>query len=661
MTTLPGGQTVGANQISYGTNNSLFANAPLSLTPTPTYTGPALYQSSGKLTSAVPTTPPKPTSVVSTAPAVKQSSNIQSTVNNQNTVNTNAQNQLYSTSNGFVTPYGLSQGAKPVQPGDPANTTQNNTTTNTGGTTSTQNGAITGTSAEDKIANAPDEGMQEAYNLQTGVREDQPIGTLPSGFSSLNPNVRNDVTNSVSDTNGVTYKQFADGTYGRFDESGNYSQATSQSFQAAQAAAAVQTKIQSILSGTFQLPPNQQAQLDGLSAKYSGLIQQQETSNANSTGATTIAENLYGMGNTLTGKSQITQTINDGLQKIASLQNELSGQLATMTDAFQKDDMSQLKDSYDAYQTNQKAIQAEIDKQVAYTQSQQDKQDASFQAYADAAGKKYPGALTGLETTRQQVDQALQKDPNYIRDQQKQSVALQASTAKLQSSTLSLTPDEVKTWADQAAQDPTILSRFGYGSSPNKEAVLSAIADGIKNGTYSNLAGNKVDLKYASNASTQNTLKYLGSLTGIGGQPGNLDQLVNLSNNIERTSFPPINSVEFSALLNSGDPNIAAYGAMITEVSDQIAKILQGGGTGSSTSDAKLSQANAILNKNFTKDQIVAVAHTLKTLLANRKSSLIGNNPFLQEYSDNASASSSSTQSSSTDNSGSNNFAESWS
>jgi len=151
-------------------------------------------------------------------------------------------------------------------------------------------------------------------------------------------------------------------------------------------------------------------------------------------------------------------------------------------------------------------------------------------------------------------------------------------------------------------------------------------------GKHFNIAQASTDYKFANNPSTQNTLKYLNSLTGEDNKSGNLGELVAQSNKINRTSFPPLNDAEAWGKLNlAGDAQMAAYYATVTEVADQVAKILQGGGSGSGTSDAKLVQAQALFNQKFTKPQVEGVATTLRTLLGNRKKEMIGNNRYLRE------------------------------
>lgn len=145
-----------------------------------------------------------------------------------------------------------------------------------------------------------------------------------------------------------------------------------------------------------------------------------------------------------------------------------------------------------------------------------------------------------------------------------------------------------------------------------------------------NAAQADIDYTQARNPGVQATLKYLTSLTGKDGKSGNLGELLRVSNSVTRTDFPPLNDILAWARLKSGSKQIAKYNTVITEVADQVAKILQGGGTGSGTSDAKLKQAQELFDKGFSKDQIEGVVEELGPLLENRRGSMIGDNPFLQ-------------------------------
>lgn len=167
----------------------------------------------------------------------------------------------------------------------------------------------------------------------------------------------------------------------------------------------------------------------------------------------------------------------------------------------------------------------------------------------------------------------------------------------------------------------------------NYNAVLKAADDYSMSttGKHFSIAQADRDYKFANNAQTLNTLNYFDSLVGSG---GSLDHLITVSNSINRGSFPPLNKVDQWAKLQTGDPSMAGYYGVITEVADQVAKILQGGGTGSGTSDAKLAQAQALFQSSFTKAQLQQVVKDLKPLLINRAKSITGSNPYLKDYAD---------------------------
>lgn len=184
---------------------------------------------------------------------------------------------------------------------------------------------------------------------------------------------------------------------------------------------------------------------------------------------------------------------------------------------------------------------------------------------------------------------------------------------------------------------PSELPKRTTGKGVTYDAVLKAATDYSMSayGKKFNIAQADRDYKFAQRPQTQDTLKYLSSLVGNDEKDGgNLGELKRLSNSINRTSFPALNDAAAWARFNTGDPSIAAYYATATEVADQVAKILQGGGTGSGTSDAKLAQANALFQKGFSKAQFNAVLNAITPLLKNRAKSIIGDNPYLSDYAD---------------------------
>lgn len=82
-----------------------------------------------------------------------------------------------------------------------------------------------------------------------------------------------------------------------------------------------------------------------------------------------------------------------------------------------------------------------------------------------------------------------------------------------------------------------------------------------------------------------------------------------------------------NALINSGknqfnNVDLKKYQTDVLEMSDAIAKILQGGGTGSGTSDAKLKQAQQILSTTDSPASVAAALGEIKSLITARRGSL---------------------------------------
>lgn len=228
-------------------------------------------------------------------------------------------------------------------------------------------------SPEQQVLSTPDTGNKFVYD-STGVEHQIGINEpLPNGYSSANPASRTDIGGTAETTNGTTIKQFSDGTFGSYGPTGQYQgPASSQDFQSAQTSADLQKRIQQVINGTYPLSPTQQAQITGIQSQYQDLIEQQQTANANFTGGTTVESFINGTAGTSIGLGTVQTAVNDGLKKIADLQNKLASNVASMTAAFQKDNLTDLKDAYDEYKDSDNQRQAEIDKiQSAITAKQE--------------------------------------------------------------------------------------------------------------------------------------------------------------------------------------------------------------------------------------------------------------------------------------------------
>lgn len=240
-------------------------------------------------------------------------------------------------------------------------------------------------SASDKaatdIANTPDVGHQFVWDAN-GNKVPIPIGTTPpAGYSTTQPPA-NPVTSGTPmvdhfvDTQGNTFAQYNNGTYGQIDSNGNFVGTISpQDFDAAKAnspqaqldilhtaVAQIQTSLSMVANGSYPLNPSQQAIINGLQTQLAADVATQTQANADLTGGTTVAMNLYGMGTSLAGIGKIKATVDSGVQKILDLQTKAATATAQMSESFMKDDMEMLKTAYDMYDSSAKEIQANIDK-----------------------------------------------------------------------------------------------------------------------------------------------------------------------------------------------------------------------------------------------------------------------------------------------------------
>jgi hypothetical protein len=239
---------------------------------------------------------------------------------------------------------------------------------------------VTPPTPEETAMNTPDPGNQWLYD-SSGNKVQNTLGSpIPPGYSTKNPTVAPTTpqTDSTTDSMGNTYVQYSDGTYGKFDANGNYAGTTNQNlFDTTKAGTGILTSLNQALNGTYPLSVDQQAQINGLKAQFQTLIDQQTTANANFTGGVTVAENLYGMGNSVSGLGEIKGSIDAGISKIATLNSQMGSAVAQMTQSFQDNNIKNLQSAYTLYNDAAKSRQAEVDKlQATATQAQQDFQKA---------------------------------------------------------------------------------------------------------------------------------------------------------------------------------------------------------------------------------------------------------------------------------------------
>jgi hypothetical protein len=178
--------------------------------------------------------------------------------------------------------------------------------------------------------------------------------------------------------------------------------------------------------------------------------------------------------------------------------------------------------------------------------------------------------------------------------------------------------------------DPSNLSKRGK----SYDATLAAATaySQAKYGANYDIAKAAGDYKFANDYRTKNTLAYMNSLVGADNLSGNFQEFLRLSDQYKRTNYPALNDVKAWADIQRGDPEIGRYRAVALDVADQAAKILQGGGSGSGSTDAKLKQAVDLYNARWNQKQISGIIDETRMLIANRKKEMIGDNVYLNRW-----------------------------
>lgn len=380
-----------------------------------------------------------PTAVVSSAPAAKDVSNLSSTVDDASTaIDTQAAIKTATAAAASATPA--------VKP-----TVQEQT-------------------PEQQVLNQPDAGNMFVYDKATGTRTQIPT-TQPLSSSQTMTDVNNaGAADSVTIGN-TEYRSFGNGDYGMYDTtSGKYlGAANAQNFADAKGVNQAQRDLQSIKNGTYPLTAGQQAQVDQMNQYYSGLIAAQQTENANVTGNVTGLQNLFGVGGTSVGMSEINKSIADGQKKIANIDNEMVTKVAALKAAIQNDQVNLVRELAGGYQDGVDKKQKEIDTLQATLASAAAKKDQDQATINDYYAKKYPDVTSPIlpDDSADQMATKLATSPKYVQD------------TKIAQN---LTTDENNFWADMATSGVSlsgILPNLGIGAAAAqaKLQIMKTIAD----------------------------------------------------------------------------------------------------------------------------------------------------------------------------------------
>lgn len=230
------------------------------------------------------------------------------------------------------------------------------------------------------------------------------------GYYDVKPGPK-PVTDTAELASGTKVKRFNDGTFGLFNVEDEFiGVGTEQQFNNARNTQDTLSKLNQAVNGNYPLTPAQQAQIDGVKQTYMRLLQKQEVANQNFTGGTTIAQNLYGMGNSLSGLGAIKGTVDEGIAKITDIQSKMNSDVANMTQAFQSDNIEFLKSAYESFANNQKELQSNLDNiqqqanamENAESQRRATQEQATDNDIRTAIGEGIKGGATGEQIAKAQ-------------------------------------------------------------------------------------------------------------------------------------------------------------------------------------------------------------------------------------------------------------------
>lgn len=131
-----------------------------------------------------------------------------------------------------------------------------------------------------------------------------------------------------------------------------------------------------------------------------------------------------------------------------------------------------------------------------------------------------------------------------------------------------------------------------------------------------NFSQAEANYKFGSSAATQSTVRYIDNIKKT------LPVLRQASADFKRSNVRVINQALLAGKSQVGNTDVVKFEFARNILADEIAKILQGGGTGSGTSDAKLQQAQQLLSGDMTVAQFDTALNMADELIGMRGTSL---------------------------------------
>jgi len=156
-----------------------------------------------------------------------------------------------------------------------------------------------------------------------------------------------------------------------------------------------------------------------------------------------------------------------------------------------------------------------------------------------------------------------------------------------------------------------------YGGGVQGAAIKGAIATRVAQLDPSfDWQNAEANYQFGKAPGTQSTIKFLDNVKGT------IPMVRAMVKKMEMSDYKFINKMDLAIRGQTGDTDAAAFDFMTTLLADELGKILQGGGTGNSTSDAKLKQAKDLMATEMSPSQWQGVLDTAEHMLSVRRDTL---------------------------------------
>ncbi len=223
---------------------------------------------------------------------------------------------------------------------------------------------------------------------------------------------------------------------------------------------------------------------------------------------------------------------------------------------------------------------------------------------------------SGLEYRKKQLDDTAKRADTRVVIQQ-QNAARAAGTSPADPGTREWAQDLAADVVEHRMSPSQLMQQLGGGRSETAAARRRMVEREIKQlDPKFNFQQAEADYSFSKNPSFQNTIRFMDSVSG------SIPIVIKRANELGNGNIRLINGLANLSKDQLNDPKLKKFQTDALLVADEIAKILQGGGTGNGTSDAKMRQAQQIIRASDSPKAIAAALEDVQQLIGYRRESL---------------------------------------